>query len=228
MIELESIAKEYAVGEATIEALRDVSLEISRGEYVSVLGPSGSGKSTLLHLIGCLDTPTRGRYRLDGEEVSGLDPNRLAQVRSLRFGFIFQAFHLMPRATALENVALPLRFAGVRPAEGRERAAHLLARVGLPDRLAHLPSELSGGQQQRVAIARALANRPDVILADEPTGNLDSQFGIEVIELLEELNAEGQAVILVTHDETLAARTRRTIRMLDGRIVADRDQPAAD
>jgi len=221
MIELQSVTKEYVTGETVIGALRDVSLEISRGEYISILGPSGSGKSTLLHLIGCLDTPTRGSYLLDAEEVSGLDPNRLADVRSRRFGFIFQAFHLMPRSTALENVALPMRYTGVGAADGRQRAAQLLARVGLPDRLHHRPSELSGGQQQRVAIARALANRPDVILADEPTGNLDSTFGTEVIELLEQLNAEGQAVIMVTHDEHLAARTRRTIRMLDGRVVAD-------
>ena len=221
MIDLQGIWKNYTTGGTVVEALRDVSLEVGRGEYISVLGPSGSGKSTLLHVIGCLDTPTRGCYLLGGEEVSGLDRNRLAEVRNKRFGFVFQAFHLMPRATALENVALPLRFAGVRAAEGKARAAELLARVGLSDRLAHRPSELSGGQQQRVAIARALANRPDVILADEPTGNLDSQSGAEVIELLEELSAEGQTVIVVTHDERLAARTRRTIRMLDGGIVGD-------
>ena len=221
MIQLEGIGKDYFSGPNVVRALRDVDFAAAAGELVSVLGPSGSGKSTLLHVIGCLDTPTRGRYLLDGEDVSGLDANRMAAVRNRRFGFVFQAFHLMPRATALENVAMPLRFAGVRAAERRDRAATLLDRVGLSDRRDHRPSELSGGQQQRVAIARALANRPDAILADEPTGNLDTRSGIEVIELLGELNAEGQAVLVVTHDEELASRTRRVIRMVDGRIVSD-------
>ncbi len=221
MIHLEGIGKDYFSGENVVRALRDIDFAVESGELISVLGPSGSGKSTLLHVIGCLDTPTRGRYLLDGEDVSGLDPNRMAAVRNRRFGFVFQAFHLMPRATALENVAMPLRFAGVRAAERRERAAALLDRVGLSDRRDHRPSELSGGQQQRVAIARALANRPDAVLADEPTGNLDTRSGIEVIELLGELNAEGQTVLVVTHDEELAARTPRVIRMVDGRIVSD-------
>ena len=221
MIELTGIDKEYAQGESTVHALRAVDLLVEAGESISILGPSGSGKSTLLHVIGCLDTPTRGRYLLEGEEVGSLDPGRMAEVRNRRFGFVFQSFHLLPRLSALENVAMPLRFAGKSTAEQRERAAALLERVGLTDRLTHRPSELSGGQQQRVAIARALANRPAVLLADEPTGNLDSHSGEEVVALLEELNGEGQTVIVVTHDEGLAARTSRVIRMLDGGIVAD-------
>ena len=221
MIELTGIDKEYAQGESTVHALRAVDLLVEAGESISILGPSGSGKSTLMHLIGCLDTPTRGRYLLEGEEVGSLDPGRMAEVRNRRFGFVFQSFHLLPRLSALENVAMPLRFAGKSTAEQRERAAALLERVGLTDRLTHRPSELSGGQQQRVAIARALANRPAVLLADEPTGNLDSHSGEEVVALLEELNGEGQTVIVVTHDEGLAARTSRVIRMLDGGIVAD-------
>jgi len=222
MIRLESVAKHYVTGATVVRALGEVDLEIGAGEYVSILGPSGSGKSTLLHVIGCLDTPSSGRYLLDGEDVSTLDPNRMADVRNRRFGFVFQAFQLMPRQSALDNVALPMRFAGVRTDERRERAAALLEKVGLAGRVDHRPTELSGGEQQRVAIARALANGPDVILADEPTGNLDSASGGEIIELLEALNVEGQALIVVTHDETLASRTRRVIRMLDGSIVSDR------
>ena len=221
MIRLEAVSKDYVTGETAVHALREVDCTVEAGEYLSILGPSGSGKSTMLHVIGCLDTPSRGRYLLDGEDVSGLDVNRMAEVRNRRFGFVFQAFQLLPRATALDNVALPLRLAGVGLAARRARAAALLDRVGLADRATHRPTELSGGQQQRVAIARALANQPGVILADEPTGNLDSQAGQEVVALLEELNAEGRAVIVVTHDEHLAARTRRVIRMLDGRIVSD-------
>jgi putative ABC transport system ATP-binding protein len=222
LIQLQQIGKEYASGEGAVHALRDVDLEVEAGEYVSVLGPSGSGKSTLLHVIGCLDSPSAGRYLLDGTDVGSLDVNRMADVRNRRFGFVFQAFQLMPRLSALDNVALPLRFAGQGIDERRRRAAELLDAVGLADRATHRPTELSGGQQQRVAIARALANRPDVILADEPTGNLDSRAGSEIVELLEQLNANGQTLILVTHDESLAARTRRTIRMLDGAIVSDR------
>ena len=221
MIQLKGVSKTYASGATTVHALREVDCTLQRGEYVSVLGPSGSGKSTLLQVIGCLDTPSAGRYLLDDEDVSRFDVNRLAEVRNRRFGFVFQAFHLLPRSTALENVALPLRLAGVKAKARRERATELLDRVGLADRRGHLPSELSGGQQQRVAIARALANRPDALLADEPTGNLDQRSGEEIVALLEELNGEGRAVVVVTHDETLAARTTRTIRMLDGRIESD-------
>jgi putative ABC transport system ATP-binding protein len=222
LIQLKQIGKEYASGEGAVHALRGVDLEVDSGEYVSILGPSGSGKSTLLHVIGCLDSPSAGRYLLDGTDVGSLDVNRMADVRNRRFGFVFQAFQLMPRLSALDNVALPLRFAGQGTDQRRQRAAELLDAVGLADRATHRPTELSGGQQQRVAIARALANRPDVILADEPTGNLDSRAGGEIVELLEHLNANGQTLILVTHDESLAARTRRTIRMLDGAIVSDR------
>jgi ABC-type lipoprotein export system ATPase subunit len=221
MIHLEGIARDYATGDATVHALTDVDLRVEASEMLALLGPSGSGKSTLLHLLGCLDRPTRGTYRLLGRDVSRLDRNQLAQVRGEHIGFVFQRFHLMPRSTALENVALPLRFAGVGTRERRRRAAALLERVGLSDRVQHRPSELSGGQQQRVAIARALAADPQLILADEPTGNLDSQVGGEIVELLLELNSEGRTVIVITHDESLATRTGRIVRLLDGRIFSD-------
>ncbi len=221
MIELTGIARDYATGDATVHALADVDLSVRAGEMIALLGPSGSGKSTLLHLLGCLDSPTRGTYRLNGRDVSGLDRNQLAAVRNEHVGFVFQRFHLMPRSTALENVALPLRFAGVGVRERRRHAAELLDRVGLGDRKSHRPSELSGGQQQRVAIARALAVNPPLILADEPTGNLDSQSGSEVLDLLLELHADGRTVLVVTHEEGLAARSQRVVRLLDGRIVSD-------
>jgi len=221
MIRLEAVSKHHVMGATVVRALHEVDCSVERGEHVAVLGPSGSGKSTLLHVIGCLDTPTAGRYLLDGDDVSRLDPNRLAAVRNGRFGFVFQSFCLLPRSTALENVALPLRLAGVGRREREARAALLLDRVGLADRVRHRPGELSGGQQQRVAIARALANRPDVVLADEPTGNLDSRSGAEILTLLEELNAEGQTLVVVTHDEELAAHARRVVHMLDGRIQSD-------
>ncbi|MCP3916282.1 MAG: ABC transporter ATP-binding protein [bacterium] len=221
MIELRGIGRDYASGDATVHALSDVDLEIETGEMLTLLGPSGSGKSTLLHLLGCLDRPTHGSYHLLGRDVSRLDRNQLAAVRGEQIGFVFQRFHLMPRSTALENVALPLRFAGVGARERRARAADLLRRVGLEDRRHHRPAELSGGQQQRVAIARALAADPPLILADEPTGNLDSQVGGEIVDLLLELHSEGRTVVVITHDEGLAARTERTVRLLDGRVFAD-------
>ncbi len=221
MIQIEGVSKDYRVGGSAVHALREVDLTIEAGEAAALLGPSGSGKSTLMHLIGCLDTPSAGRYRFEGSEIGGLDINALAALRCATFGFVFQRFHLMPRATAWENVAMPMRFAGVAAAERRRRAAALLERVGLADRAEHRPSELSGGQQQRVAIARALANQPRVILADEPTGNLDSASGAEIVALLEELHAEGRTVITVTHDEAIAARAQRVVRLLDGRVVAD-------
>ncbi|MBC8327863.1 MAG: ABC transporter ATP-binding protein [Planctomycetes bacterium] len=221
MIQMEGVSKDYQVGGAAVHALSEVGLAIGAGESVALLGPSGSGKSTLMHLIGCLDTPSRGRYRFEGREVGRLDVNALAALRCATFGFVFQRFHLMPRATAWENVAMPMRFAGVAPAERLRRAAALLERVGLADRAEHRPSELSGGQQQRVAIARALANQPRVILADEPTGNLDSVSGAEVVALLGELHGEGRTIVTVTHDEAIAARAQRVIRLLDGRVVAD-------
>jgi len=218
-IELESVCRTFVMGKSRVHALVDVSLRIEQGEFVALVGPSGSGKSTLLHLLGCLDTPTSGRYLLDGIDVGSLDRNQLAGVRNRKVGFVFQRFHLMPRATALENVAMPLRFAGVGAAARNDRARDLLERVDLSDRAAHRPAELSGGQQQRVAVARALANQPQVLLADEPTGNLDSRSGGEIVALLEELHREGRTLILVTHDEGIAGRTERVVRLLDGRVV---------
>jgi len=219
MIRLQNVSKRYCLGGAEVHALRAVDLVFEPGEYAALLGPSGSGKSTLLHILGCLDRPTSGTYRLDDIDVGGLDINGLAEIRNGKIGFVFQSFQLMPRLSALENVGMPMLFAGVRAAERRERAATLLGRVGLAERVRHRPAELSGGQQQRVAIARALANRPSVLLADEPTGNLDSRSGQEIIRLLEELRDEGRTVIVVTHDEALARRARRVVRLLDGRVV---------
>lgn len=219
MIRLEQVAKRYDTGRRAVEALRDICVEIERGEYVALVGPSGSGKSTLLHLIGCLDRPTSGRYHLDGIDVGALRINDLAEIRNRKIGFVFQRFHLLPRLSACENVTLPMRLARRPPRERQERAAALLRRVGLEDRLSHRPTELSGGEQQRVAVARAVTNDPAVLLADEPTGNLDSRSGAEVVRLLEELLDEGRTVIVVTHDEGLSRRARRTIRLHDGRIV---------
>jgi ABC-type lipoprotein export system ATPase subunit len=219
MLELEGIGLDYTLGESRVRALDGVDLSIRAGERLAILGPSGSGKSTLLHVLGCLDTPSRGCYRIEGQDVAGLDRDGLAALRCERIGFVFQRFHLMPRQTALENVALPMRFAGLGLRERRVRAAELLARVGLADRAKHRPGELSGGQQQRVAIARALANNPRVLLADEPTGNLDSRSGEEVMGLLLDLNTEGMTMVVVTHDEELAQRIGRIVRMLDGRVI---------
>jgi putative ABC transport system ATP-binding protein len=202
-----------------VNALDGVSLCFEPGEYAALLGPSGSGKSTLLHILGCLDRPTSGAYTLDGIDIGQLDINGLAEIRNRKIGFVFQSFHLMPRLTALENVGLPMLFAGTGASERRDRSAALLARVGLGDRSNHRPAELSGGQRQRVAIARALANRPSILLADEPIGNLDSHSGSEIIGLLEELRDEGKTVIVVTHDEALARRTKRIVRLLDGRMI---------
>lgn len=221
MIHMRSICRSYRQGETTVHALRDVDLDIEGGSYLSILGPSGSGKSTLMHLLGCLDTPTSGSYLLEGTDVTGLDRNAMARLRNRAIGFVFQRFHLMPRATALENVMMPMRFAGIGKGERISRAESLLERVGLADRITHRPSELSGGQQQRVAIARALANRPRLLLADEPTGNLDSESGKQIVALLEELHVDGTTIALVTHDESLAARTERIIRMLDGEIAPE-------
>ena len=221
MIELTRVSKTYAMNARPVHALRDLNLHIRRGEYVAVLGPSGSGKSTLMHLIGCLDTPTTGEVRFDGTRISGLSRNELAEIRNRRIGFVFQSFHLLPRATALENVALPLVFSRT-PASARQvRATALLERVGLGERLDHAPGELSGGERQRVAIARALSNAPDVVLADEPTGNLDSAAGEEVLTLFDEIHAGGCTLIVVTHEAGVAQRAERVIRLLDGRIVAD-------
>ena len=218
MIALENVSKTYCLGGADVRALTDVSLDIEAGEYVVLVGPSGSGKSTLLHIIGCLDRPTAGTYRLGGVSVGELDINGLAEIRSRTVGFVFQRFHLMPRMTAIENVGLPMSFAGRSPGERRERGAALLARVGLADRAAHRPSELSGGEQQRVAIARALANGPRIIVADEPTGNLDSATAAEIARILDSLSAEGRTILIVTHDREVAFRARRIVEMADGRI----------
>ncbi|MHC4065211.1 MAG: ABC transporter ATP-binding protein [Planctomycetota bacterium] len=228
MIELSGVSKTYAMNAKPVHALRQVDLRVKRGEYVAVLGPSGSGKSTLMHIIGCLDTPTAGGYRFQGSSVDGLSRNELAQIRNERVGFVFQSFHLLPRASATENVELPLVFGKVPLARRRRTAADLLERVGLGQRLDHLPSELSGGERQRVAIARALANAPDLVLADEPTGNLDSKSGEEVMALFGELHAEGRTLIVVTHDANVAQYARRIIRLLDGRVVADTPQPGAE
>ena len=221
MIRTEQLRKMYQMGKVEVEALRGVDLRIGRGEHVAILGPSGSGKSTLMHLIGCLDTPSTGRYWLDGKSVEGLSRNQLALVRNQKIGFVFQSFNLLAHATALGNVELPLIYQGMARRQRRQRAATLLERVGLGDRMEHRPSELSGGQRQRVALARALATEPDLILADEPTGNLDTASGQEVVRLFAQLVGEGKTVIVVTHDQELARCAARIIRLRDGRVEED-------
>jgi len=222
VIQIEELSKVYNMGVVEVHALRTVSMEVYRGEMLAIMGPSGSGKSTLMNILGCLDQPTAGKYYLDGEDVSKMSDDELAAVRNRRVGFVFQNFNLLPRTTALENVLLPLIYAGVGPKERRDRACEVLESVGLGDRLTHTPNELSGGQQQRVAIARALVNRPSIILADEPTGNLDSRSGDEVMGILQKLNREqGMTVILVTHDERLSYYTQRILQLFDGEFVAE-------
>ncbi|HEY7510583.1 MAG TPA: ABC transporter ATP-binding protein [Vicinamibacteria bacterium] len=225
MIHMRAIRKAYTMGRVEVEALRGVDLDISRNEYVAVVGPSGSGKSTLMNIVGCLDTPTSGEYVLSGEAVKGLDRNRLAEIRNRHIGFVFQNFNLLPYASALENVELPLLFAGVPVRERRDRAAEMLRRVDLGDRMDHKPTELSGGQMQRVAIARALVNDPAIVLADEPTGNLDSASGHAIVDLFQQLHDAGQTIVMITHDQAVARLASRVVQIRDGCIVEDR--PAA-
>ena len=221
MIALRGLTRHYQVGDQTVRALDGVDLDLPDGDYLAIMGPSGSGKSTLLHLLGCLDRPTAGSYRLDDREVGTLDDAALAEVRSRKIGFVFQFFHLVPRLDASANVALPMLLAGVRPAERRERARAALAAVGLTDRADHRPDQLSGGQRQRVAIARATVMKPSIVLADEPTGNLDSVSGGEILALLEGMNREGLTLLVVTHDPKVGERARRVVQMVDGRITSD-------
>lgn len=221
VIQIDSIRKNYFLGKVVIEVLKGLSLTINKAEYVALMGPSGSGKSTLMNIIGCLDSPTSGQYILAGKAVSGMTDNELADVRNGEIGFVFQQFNLLPRLTALENVALPLVYAGVSKKERTERAKEVLSKVNLTDRSHHKPNELSGGQNQRVAIARALVNNPSIILADEPTGNLDSKTSHEIMDIFGQIHAGGNTVVLVTHEEDIAAHARRIIRLRDGVIESD-------
>jgi putative ABC transport system ATP-binding protein len=221
IIRLVNIVKNFKVGSVIVEALRSISLVIRKNEFVAIMGPSGSGKSTLMNILGCLDTSTSGQYFLNGEDVSKLDDNSLAEIRNRQIGFVFQTFNLLPRSTALENVMLPLIYSGVTKAKRLERAMIVMEEVKLTDRIAHKPNELSGGQRQRVAMARALVNNPAIILADEPTGNLDSKTSIEILGLLEEIHNMGNTVIVVTHEEDIALHAHRIIRLMDGEISSD-------
>jgi len=221
LIRLKDIFKSYSLGKTVVRALNGISLEISRGEYVALMGPSGSGKSTLMHILGCLDTPDAGSYFFDGTDTARFNDRELARLRNRAFGFVFQSFNLLPRLSALANVELPMLYAGVGRRARINRATELLELVGLGDRLRHKPNELSGGEMQRVAIARALANEPEVILADEPTGNLDSRTGAEIMRLFDRLAEEGKTVVIVTHDPGIAEHCRRIVRLRDGEIVAD-------
>ena len=221
LIRLQNLSRRYQMGTETVHALRDVSLEIQRGEYVAIMGPSGSGKSTLMNLIGCLDTPTSGAYELNGHRVSEMNDNQLAEIRNREIGFVFQTFNLLARSNALHNVELPLIYAGVPADERRRIALEALTNVGLADRVHHKPNELSGGQRQRVAVARALVNKPSILLADEPTGNLDSKTGAEIMALFDELYRKGNTIILVTHEEDIAKHARRIVRLRDGLIASD-------
>ncbi len=221
LIHIKDVVKTYDMGAELVHALSGVSLDIEENEYVAIMGPSGSGKSTLMNVIGCLDTPTSGLYQFEGQNVGDLDDNELAEIRNRKIGFVFQTFNLLPRSTALHNVELPLIYAGMSSHRRRERAEEALTAVGLGDRMTHKPNELSGGQRQRVAVARALANNPSIILADEPTGNLDSKTGVEIMQLFSDLHTQGNTIILVTHEEDIAAHAHRVLRLFDGKIASD-------
>lgn len=221
ILQLRDITRDFKLGAQTVHVLKGINLDIEKNQYLALMGPSGSGKSTLMNLLGCLDTPTLGSYKLNGTDVSSLNDNQLAEIRNKEIGFVFQTFNLLPRSTALENVALPLVYAGMGKQERLERASEVLAQVGLADRMDHRPNQLSGGQRQRVAIARALVNRPALILADEPTGNLDSKTSLEIMKLFDDIQAAGNTVILVTHEEDIAQYAKRIIRLVDGNIDSD-------
>ncbi|MDX5428405.1 MAG: ABC transporter ATP-binding protein [Bacteroidota bacterium] len=224
MIKLQDIIRNFPLGSQVVKVLKGISLEIDRNEYVALMGPSGSGKSTLMNLIGCLDTPTSGRYWVNGKDVSTLSDNELADIRNQEIGFVFQTFNLIPRQTALQNVALPLVYAGLKKKEREDRAKEALTKVGLEDRMDHRPSQLSGGQRQRVAVARALVNNPSIILADEPTGNLDTKTSYEIMELFRAIHEMGNTIILVTHEEDIAQNAHRIIRLRDGMVERDEKQ----
>ncbi|MDI9311387.1 MAG: ABC transporter ATP-binding protein [Limnohabitans sp.] len=221
LIDIKNIKRDFQLGSETINVLKGIDLQINKGEYVALMGPSGSGKSTLMNLLGCLDTPTSGQYILNGKDVSKMIDDELAEIRNKEIGFVFQTFNLLPRTTALDNVALPMIYAGYSKAERNKRATEVLKQVGLGDRMDHQPNQLSGGQRQRVAVARALVNKPSIILADEPTGNLDSKTSVEIMKLFGEIHANGNTVILVTHEEDIAAYAHRIIRLRDGLIESD-------
>lgn len=223
MITLKNIYKTYSMGENSVNALSNVSLNIAKHEFAAIVGPSGSGKSTLMNILGCLDVPTSGSYVLDSREISGMSDNELADIRNTRIGFIFQGFNLLKKLTAMENVELPLVYQGVNMKERHRRSIEALEAVGLGDRVRHTPNELSGGQQQRVAIARALVSNPPILLADEPTGNLDSKSGTEIIKIMNDLHSNGNTIILITHDNNIAMQARRVIRIIDGQISEDRE-----
>ncbi len=226
LIETRDLWKTYEMGSEKIHALRGVSIQIERGEYVAIMGPSGSGKSTLMNLIGCLDTPSVGSYLLNGKNVGGMNDDELARIRNEEIGFVFQTFNLLPRATAFHNVELPMIYGGMAPAERRERAKEMLRMVELGDRMSHRPNQLSGGQRQRVAVARALVNRPSILLADEPTGNLDSKTGVEILALFERLHEQGNTIVLITHEAGVAANARRVIQIRDGTVGSDSYSPS--
>ncbi len=221
IIETKDLTKHYQTGTQTVKALNGINLSVNKGEFISIMGPSGSGKTTLMNIIGCLDTPTQGTYNLNNKSVSILNDDELAKIRNEEIGFVFQSFHLLPRSTALNNVMLPLKYAGCSESEAIKRSKDVLDKVGLIDRIGHSPSELSGGQQQRVAIARALVNNPSILFADEPTGNLDSKTGADVMNLFKELNNQGQTIILITHEDNIAAQSNRIITIKDGLIKSD-------